>query len=182
MWKDRACLSLEEGPFKVLKHAFMVCSLVRQSLAGVAPWVWRSSVWVKHLAPVQPTIHLHLSILLFFIAPQEDMQPLAISCHVKVAPSGCHAWAKQVVKCGWVEVSVAARNFALLAQPRCCWLVPCYSGFGSISGVAQPRSLCFMSCHLEKLGGEVFLPLHFKNLLPTCLVTFGQVKNSRVIV
>lgn len=157
MWKDGACLSLDEGPFKVLKHAFMVHSLMMQSLAGVAPWVWHSSVWVKHLAPAEPTIHHHLSILLFFLSPQENMQPLAISCNVKVAPSGCHIWAKQVVKCGWVEVSVTARSFALLALLHCCWLVPCYSGFGSVSGVAQHRLLCFISRHLEKLGGRYFL-------------------------
>ena len=112
----------------------MVYGLIIQSLAGLAPWVWHSGVWVKHLAPAELSIHHRLSVLIFLLAPQEDMPPLAMSYNVKMAPSGCRAWARQVIKCGWDEVSVTARNIALLGRLCCCWVALCHSGFGSVSG------------------------------------------------
>lgn len=70
----------------------MLYILIMQSLEEVTAWVWHSSVWVRHLAPVEPSIHHHMSIVGFLLAPQEDMLPLAISWNVKMAPGSFHAW------------------------------------------------------------------------------------------
>lgn len=70
----------------------MLYILIMQSLEGMAPWVWHSSVWVRHLAPGESSIHHHLSILSFLLTPQEGTLPLTISWNVKMAPASCHAW------------------------------------------------------------------------------------------
>lgn len=153
----------------------MLYILIMQSLEGVAPWVWHSSVWVRHLAPVEPSIHHHMSIVGFLLAPQEDMPPLAISWNVKMAPGGFHAWVVGLRCPSLPEILVCSADPAAAKQP----LVTATWG-ASPEWQRIGHGALYLTVWRNQEGGILSSP--FQELAANCLMTFVQVKKSPVIV